>query len=443
MTFAINAVTRLAVVVLVATGNAAAQNPGAPLPEKASEQNVEKLLRRLEADESRIRELEQKLGLQTPSAPVHALEPADPAPAPALTAPAYKAPEPESTDAHDHMIEIPGGPALKFKGFTDLNAGGGQLANPLIFPLGATAHNSFQIGEFDLFMSSRISSHLSFVAELVVGADRTNSWGLDIERIQVTYKANPFFEVSAGRYHSAIGYYNTTFHHGTWFQTATGRPLMYYFEDSGGLLPMHNVGVTTTGLVPHTGKLNLHWVAEAGNGRTSSLSPDTQPVQNFLSDRNHKSVNFAAYIKPQWLEGMQIGGNLYRDHLYPDGVSGVRQTASGLYAVFINSSWEFLNEGVLLRHESDMDHRAYNSPLFYTQVSKRFGEYRPYLRYQYVNAVEGDPLNAWHGRYTGPSVGVRYNISEYAAFKIQYNQLFHAGGAKSLHGLDTQLAFTF
>ena len=179
-----------------------------------------------------------------------------------------------------------GGPSLKIRAFGDVNLGLGSDANPLIFPLPQPVHNTFQLGEFDLFLSSRLSKHVSGISEIVIGSDPTNFWGLDIERLQITYKANPYFEISAGRYHTSIGYYNTAFHHGTWFQTATGRPFMYYFEDSGGLLPVHSVGVTTTGLVPHTGALELHWIAEVGNGRSSD--PNGQPFQNFLSDKNHK-----------------------------------------------------------------------------------------------------------------------------------------------------------
>ena len=44
---------------------------------------------------------------------------------------------------------------------------------------------------------------------------------------------------------------------------------MYLFEDSGGILPVHMVGVSLTGAVPNTDKLGLHWVAEVGNGRSS------------------------------------------------------------------------------------------------------------------------------------------------------------------------------
>jgi hypothetical protein len=200
--------------------------------------------------------------------------------------------------------------------------------------------------------------------------------------------------------------------------------------------------MTSTGLVPGTGTLNLHWVAEWGNGRSSSLDPQAQPVQNFLSDRNHKSFNFAAYIKPQWLEGLQVGGNFYRDRLFPDGVTPVSQTIGSVYAVYNNSHWELLNEGVLLRNASGFDHRAYNTPLMYSQISRRFGEYRPYFRYQYINASGGDPINVFHGRYQGPSVGVRYDVTAYTALKFQYNRLYQTGTA-ALNGFNGQVAFTF
>jgi hypothetical protein len=263
---------------------------------------------------------------------------------------------------------------------------------------------------------------------------------LDIERLQITYKANPYFEISAGRYHTSIGYYNTAFHHGTWFQTATGRPFMYYFEDSGGLLPVHSVGVTTTGLVPHTGALELHWVAEVGNGRSSD--PNGQPVQNFLSDKNHKDFNLAAYIKPQWIPGIQIGGSYYRDRLVPILVPHVDEGIGSFYVVYINSAWEIFNEAEWMNHKFDGSPKTYNTPFAFTQVSRKFGVYRPYVRFQYVNVPADDPFNSFKGRYEGPSFGLRMDFTEYAALKTQYNRLYQRGLTPE-NGVDMQVAFTF
>jgi hypothetical protein len=448
---------------------AAQQNDIPPKPVTAEQ--VQMLLDRLASDEVRIKELENKLagqqhvnaadqtvdvktlerGAQTAAAPAPAA-PASPTPAPvvASSSPLGTASADDMSSPHDHMIELPGGgPALKIRGFFDMDLGLGSDANPLIFPeaaYGVSAHNTFQAGEFDLFMSSKLSERLSFVSELVVGSDPTNEWGLDIERLQLTYKRNKYFEISGGRYHTAIGYYNTAFHHGTWFQTATGRPFMYFFEDSGGLLPVHNVGVTTTGLVPGTDKLGLHWVAEGGNGRSSN--PFAAPVQNFLADKNHKAYNFAGYIAPEWARGLQIGTSYYRDRMVPVGIPHVEQDIRSVYAVYITPTWEFMNEAVELNNHIDGQQHVYRTPMGYTQLSRKFGMYRPYVRYQYVNSPEGDPVNIYTGRYTGPSVGLRVDFADYAAFKLQYNRLYQHSitpvlDSATANGLDAQIAFTF
>ena len=342
-------------------------------------------------------------------------------------------------------MQLPGGgPVLKISGFADFNLDFGQDANPLIFPLGATAHDTFQFGEVDLFFSSRLSRAISFLSEIVIGPGETggssNGWGLDIERLQVTYRPSRYFTISGGRYHTAIGYYNTAYHHGTWFQTATGRPFMDYFEDSGGVLPVHGVGVSTTGLVPGTGRLEMHWIAEISNGRASDA--DLQAVQNFLSDKDHKAFNVAAFVKPTWAPGLQMGGSYYNDRMVPPGRPDVDQSIGSLYAVFINSDWEWLNEIVLLQNRADGAAKAFHSPLGYTQLSRKFGKFRPYYRFQYVNIANNDPINIFTGRYESHSGGLRMDFTDYVALKAQYNRLYQRVAAPE-NGLDLQMAFTF
>ena len=350
---------------------------------------------------------------------------------------------------HDHMVQLPGGgPALKIRGFFDVDFGSGAAANSLVYPL-PSSNSVFRAGEFDLFMSSKLSEKWSFVGELVIGTDQSNTWGIDLERYQLTYRASPHFEVSAGRYHTAIGYYNTAFHHGTWFQTAAGRPFMYFFEDSGGLLPVHSVGITTTGLVPGSGALNLHWVAEIGNGRGSDLG--SAQVQNFVSDRSAKDVNFAVYIKPQWAPGLQVGGSYFIDRLYPPSSTGLQRVdehVSSAYAVYNNGTYELLAEGVLLTNKATGGtktadgNKTYDTPLWYAQASRKFNIYRPYFRYQFVNSPLADTVNVFTGRYQGPSVGLRVDVTAYAAFKVQYNRV-DRGPLPAQNGFTAQMAFAF
>jgi hypothetical protein len=422
-----------------ARNNAAAETASA----SAEHELVEQLETQLQALQARVAELEAKEAPdKVPAAPPMASPMAS---APGSPAPA--APSPAGGGGGMNM-DLPGGPKLNIRGFLDFNFGTGSAANALIYPLTippTPVHNTFQFGEYDLFMSSHLSDTLSFLGEVVLGADASNFWGLDVERAQLTYKPSEYLQLSAGRMHTAIGYYNTAYHHGTWFQTATGRPFMYYFEDSGGILPVHIVGLEAQGLVPHSGKWNAHWIAEVGNGESSLFIGQpivNQPVQNFLADSNHRAFNVAGYIRPDWLSGLQIGGNFYNDERFPDGLAGVENSIFGAYVIYITPQWEFLNEIEDQRDRSVGTSTAYNTALGYTQVSRKFGKFRPYFRWQEVNVPANDPLYGTVGRYEGPSVGLRMDFFDYAAFKVQYNRI-DTRNPVPMNGVDSQVSFTF
>jgi hypothetical protein len=206
------------------------------------------------------------------------------------------------------------------------------------------------------------------------------------------------------------------------------------------------VGLTFTGEVPNTEKLGLHWVAEIGNGLSST--PAAEAVQNFYSDRNYKATNLAAYIRPQFLPGVQIGGSWYHDGINPTQASNplpvpeLKQNIESAYIVFFSSEWEFMNEGVLLSNHVTGTAAAYRSPMAYTQIARKFGIYKPYFRYQYVHDNVEDPINLLKGLYYGPSVGVRVDFNDYAAFKLQYNHLFQSGQLPG-NGVNAQVGFTF
>ncbi len=433
--------------------------------QQSDQEIIQQLMQRLADSERRIQALEKKLGITSTvaeSAPVPgpaaaaAIQPVvgvQAAPPPVDPSAAAGIVQAQADAMQGHNMQIPGGgPTLNIRGFFDFNFGTGSIANPLMFPVANNGcqvcsfpvtppHTGFQAGEFDLFITSRLSDHLSFLAETVFSADTSNAFTVDIERYQLTYRLNDYFSASAGRFHTAIGYYNTAFHHGTWFSTAEGRPIMYLFEDSGGVLPVHTVGVTTTGLVPGTEKIGLHWIAEMGNGRASNPAA-VEPVQNFYSDRNYKATNFAVYIRPERVEGLQIGGSFYHDHLTPPTLAHVDQTLPSAYVVYNTTIWEFMNEAVLLSNHLIGMPTTYRSPMAYTQLARKVGMYHPYFRYQYVNDRAGDPVNILHGLYYGPSVGVRLDFADYAAFKLQYNRLFK-GNLPAANGLNAQVAFTF
>ena len=311
--------------------------------------------------------------------------------------------------------------------------------------------NAFSLGQLNLFVTSDISEKFKFLGEIVfeggpddiygVPSGETNKFSVDLERYLLQYSRNDYFNLSVGRYHTAIGFYNTAYHHSTWFQTTTGRPLFFEFEDRGGVLPTHNVGVSATGRIP-SGSLGLHYIAEIGNGRSSRAPLEQEPVQNEIDENTHKAFNLALFARPTAVQGLQLGFSAYRDVLMPiTSPTNVGETILAAHVVYQVPTFEWLNEALLIRHAPEGS-RAFNTPAFYTQLSKRFGAYRPYFRYQYINASNAEPIFPDVKLRAGPSAGIRYDASESVALKLQYDYtaLRQQSG---VNALTLQLGFTF
>jgi hypothetical protein len=327
---------------------------------------------------------------------------------------------------------IPTGvPSLKIRGFSNILWSGSDQK-------GTT--NSFALGQTDLFITSVLSRRIDMLSEVVFEADTSNNMGVDLERLLLRYSFNDYFKVSAGRYHTAIGFYNTAYHHSTWMQTAIDRPFIFQFEDDGGILPIHNVGLSATGIIP-SGNLGLHYVAEIGNGR-ASRTPTAEAVQNRISDHNGKAFNLAVFARPQMVPGFQFGASYYHDSLVPEGFPTIHEQIVAAHVVYQGTRFEFLNEGLLIRHQWNATPSAFNTPAFYTQVSEGIGLFRPYFRYQYLNASDAEPIFGDVGRQNGPSFGMRYDIGEFASFKVEYDRT-DLRQAKPVNGIATQLDFTF
>jgi hypothetical protein len=331
---------------------------------------------------------------------------------------------------------------LRIRGFGDISLHGDTQKGDT---------TSFSLGQLDLFVTSDISDKFKFLSEIVfeggpdtiygVNEGQENTFGVDVERYLLEYSYNDYFNLAAGRGHTAIGYYNTAYHHSTWLQTTTGRPFLFEFEDRGGILPIHIVGVTASGLVP-SGRLGLHYVAEVGNGRESRTPLLAEPVQNEVADENGKAFNLAVFARPEALRGLQTGLSIYRDYLAPQNMPRIAETILAAHAVFIRPKFEWLNEALLDRHTMAGPSISFNTPGFYTQISRQFDAFRPYFRYQYVNAANNEPVFPDVALQHGPSVGVRLDASESVALKFQYDYTF-LRNQPGVTGLTLQAGFTF
>jgi hypothetical protein len=379
----------------------------------------------------RIQELEKEVqALKGQTQPPQAQPPA--------VAPPPTAPVPEPVAEEPKVNEV--APRLKLIVFGDVGA---QVLSHV--------PSTFEFGSLDLFMTARLADKVSTLGEVLFTAQSDNSIGVDVERLLLRYRQSDYFTVAMGRYHTWVGYYNTAFNKGEFLETAIDRPFFYQFDDTGGFLPMQEVGVTTTGKIP-SGKLGLNYVLEVGNGR--NWGPGTEPVQNQQDTNNSKSINGGLFVRPESVSGLQAGFSFRHDNLTVPGPA-VSETIATAHVVFINSKYEILNEGILVRHVEPTG-PIFRTSGFYSQFSWAFGKLRPYFRYQYFNAASDDPVwvfaspnqyaplynTSFVGRLNGPSLGVRYDFSQYSAVKLQYDR-YDLRGLQPVNELTSQVAFTF
>ena len=357
---------------------------------------------------------------------------AQPAPQ-AVSAPSPAAPKPLPVVEATTMNEV--APRLKLNIFGDLGYQVGHYYVP---------NNTFEIGEFDLFATARLSPQVSVLGEILFTPNDDNNVGIDIERLLIKYRQSDYFAASIGRIHTDLGYYNTAFNRGDYFQTAIGRPAMFEFDDQGGFLPLQDLGIVFEGKVP-SGKLGLNYVFELTDGR--AYGAGVQPAQNSSDGNNSKAVNVNISAKPDWVPGLDVGFSIRHDYLTDPFNLRVSETIPIVYAVFTNSKYEWLNEAMFVTH-SLPGGQSFHTPGFYTQLSRAFGPYRPYFRYSYVNAPANDPIYGNPGempivgRINGPTVGMRYDFTPYTAFKLQYDREDQVG-FKPTNGGSGQFAFTF
>lgn len=143
---------------------------------------------------------------------------------------------------------------------------------------------------------------------------------VDVERAYLEYRT-PHWVFSAGRTHAELGYWNNAFHHGRWLQLTIDRPRVLRFEDDGGMLPVHQIGVTVA-YGPKRGDAGLELAVGVGNGHGRVL----EAIQNGGDNNKAKSVLARLGLVGIGLPGLRIGVNFGFDVIAPEPI-GVRPLA--------------------------------------------------------------------------------------------------------------------
>jgi hypothetical protein len=400
----------------------------APLVLGAQDQNasqselIQALLQRIDKLEKRVSELESKA-------------PGAPAPEPA----AMVEQRPGAVATHDHGAGgSPNMPNMRIAGFSDINFAATDQRG---------ARSGFNEGQFILHVSSALSSRVNYFGELSftaradagTGSPPATGFNVEIERSIIRFDQSDMLKLSFGRYHTPINYWNTAYHHGSWLQTTISRPEMTQF--GGSFIPVHFVGALSEGALPAAG-LNLNYNLGIGNGRSSVISRSG----DFGDINNNKAWLMNFFVKPDKLYGLQAGGSVYRDKI-SSAPGEFREWITSGHLVWARENPEFIAEIANVHHQSlGFTRGESNSIAYYIQVAYRLPWlerlWKPYYRFEYTHIPRSDILFRPILGGNLSTVGLRYDVSRFAALKFEYRAI-NRPGLPRINGAFAQTSFTF
>ena len=406
-------------------------------PPSSSEPSVQALLERIQQLEKRISDLEARENNRENNKQATLQPRAAPPSEVTQTQPPPPVPPSPAGGEHDHLSNATvvreaeeHYPSLQIRGFGDVDFSASDQKDSV---------SGFNLGQFVLHFASPLSRKVSYFGEVSFTAQPA-SYELQVERSIIRYDYNDYFKISFGKYHTPIGYWNTAFHHGAWLQTTISRPQMV--QIGGTFIPVHFVGLLAEGNIP-SGGLGLGYNVGLGNGRSSILSKAGDS-----GDVNDNGAWVATvFARPTRIYGVQLGASVYRDKLTPQAGQNFDETITSAHLVYTKEHPEFLSEFANSHHREVLTGRTFNSQAFYVQLAYRLpwqGEkWKPYYRFEYIHKPESDPVFTGVSDLVGSTLGVRYDITNYAAFKGEYRSTRLGVGEPRSNAAFFQTAFTF
>jgi hypothetical protein len=164
-------------------------------------------------------------------------------------------------------------------------------------------NGNFTLGSLDFFAVNQFDQ-VDVLLEMTV----EEGHAVDLERLYLGYTFSDALRLRVGRFHTPLGFWNPTYHHGVQMQPTIRRPQFLMFEDDGGILPMHTVGIYLSGRMKNA-MLGIDYGAMVGNGPGITVNDGTVLLlPNDISDNSPgKSVAGQFAISPAWVPGLNVG----------------------------------------------------------------------------------------------------------------------------------------
>jgi hypothetical protein len=306
----------------------------------------------------------------------------------------------------------------------------------------------FNEGQFVLHLASALSPRVNFFGELSftpradagTGSPAATGYNAEVERIILRFDQSDRFKASFGRYHTPINWWNTAYHHGAWLQTTISRPEMTQF--GGRFIPVHFVGGLVEGSVP-AGGWNVNYQAGIGNGRGNVISRGGDAGDNNARPAYVLNV----FTKPDRAFGLQAGGSLYLDRVSVPGRPEFSERIVAAHAVWQQGDPELIAEIAHVRHERIGGGAASGNVAYYIQTAYRLPSFnkvlKPYYRFEHINIDAADQVFTGVMNLDGSTLGVRYDLSTYAAIKTEARIRRRVQDLPRTNGWFLQVCFTF
>lgn len=326
----------------------------------------------------------------------------------------------------------------------------------------------FNVGSLDFYLTPQFDANVKGLIEIIFETTSTGEVATDLERMQMGYTFSDNATIWGGRFHTPYGYWNTAFHHGAQIQTAVSRPRFLDFEDKGGILPAHMVGLWATGKV-RAGDGKFTYDAFVGNGPKIGMGGDPA-VQtlgtlsiNTAGDNNHQAmVGFnLGYEFSGMADGLRLAVHMLRGDVDDDsdaslaGSTALNKTEvsmAGGSVVYQENDWEVLGEYYRFNNKDKRGTTgSHSSWADYLQVGKSMGVMTPFLRAEKTVLSQADNYFGMQDSgqsYARQVLGLKYDVTQKSSLKFELQNSKFAGEsvektASSYRSLLAQYAIRF
>jgi hypothetical protein len=156
---------------------------------------------------------------------------------------------------------------------------------------------------------------------------------------------------------------------------------------------------------------------------------------------------FNLFTKPDRAFGLQVGGSLYLDRVSVTGQPEFAERIVAAHAIWQREDPEVIAEIANVRHEQIGGGLTSSSLAYYVQLAYRLPTlgrlWKPYFRFEHIDIDPTDQVFAAVPVLDGSTIGVRYDISTYAAIKSEVRLRRRLSSQPSTNGWFLQVCFTF